>query len=298
MPTNLNIEYLSKFNLSGKDSLKLYSKKTRDDDNLKVFKCIKSDVIVVEKCYTTKDYYAKNLIHTNQFKGNTYTTHGLIQSKPIDDDIRRFESYKELIRGAEILDFGCGKGDFLKLAKNISKRSLGVELNLTNAEYLNDIGIKCVNKLSELNGDKFDLITINHVFEHLYDPINTLIEIVKYLKDDGTIIIEVPHAKDLLLETFELEPYKNFTLWSEHLILHTKESLKKYTANAGLYVKSIKGLQRYPISNHYQWLLNGKPSGHEIFYDLNDQDFHKYYEKFLDKVNRTDTLLGYFGKNI
>ena len=214
----------------------------------------------------------------------------------LNDNIRRFESYKKLIKGSEILDFGCERGDFIKLTHKISKRSVGIELNRKNSEYLNSIGIKCVNKLSELNEDKFDLITLNHVFEHLNDPINILAELQKYLKDDGTIIIEVPHARDILLETFNLKFIKNFTFFPEHLILHTRESLEKFTRNSGLYAKRIEGFQRYPLSNHFNWLLNDKPSGHEIFNNLNNNSFHKEYAKLLNTIDQTDTLIGFFGK--
>jgi 2-polyprenyl-3-methyl-5-hydroxy-6-metoxy-1,4-benzoquinol methylase len=293
---NHNIKLLYKFNLSDKDSLKIFNESTRDVTNLNVLKCIKSDVIVLERLVLPEDYYEKNIHYTDKFKGSTVTTKDVIESKPLEDDVRRFELHKELIKGSEILDFGCGRGGFIQLSKNISKRSVGLELNKINREYINNSGVQCVNTLSELNDDKFDLITLNHVFEHLNDPINILIELQKYLKDDGIIIIEVPHARDLLLETFNLESFKNFTLWSEHLILHTKKSLEIFATNSGLHMKSMRGFQRYPISNHYNWLLNGQPSGHEIFHNLNNDDFHKHYEKLLDSIDQTDTLIGYFSK--
>jgi 2-polyprenyl-3-methyl-5-hydroxy-6-metoxy-1,4-benzoquinol methylase len=295
---NHNIKLLYKFNLSDKDSLKIFNKSTRDVTNLNVLKCIKSDVIVLERLVLPEDYYEKNIHYTDKFKGSTVTTKDVIESKPLEDDVRRFELHKELIKGSEILDFGCGRGGFIQLSKNISKRSVGLELNKINREYINNSGVQCVNTLSELNDDKFDLITLNHVFEHLNDPINILIELQKYLKDDGIIIIEVPHARDLLLETFNLESFKNFTLWSEHLILHTKKSLEIFATNSGLHMKSMRGFQRYPISNHYNWLLNGQPSGHEIFDTLNNDDFHSHYEKLLDSIDQTDTLIGYFEKNL
>jgi len=293
---NHNIELLFKFNLSDKDSLKLFNVSTRDINNLNVLKCVKSGVIVLEKCLTSEDYYKNNIRQTYESNVITKTLNSEIKSSSLKDDIRRFESYTELIKGSEILDFGCENGDFLLLSKEISKRSAGLEINDENREYTNSIGIECVNTLSELNDDKFDLITLNHVFEHLNDPINILIELQKYLKNHGIIIIEVPHARDILLETFALESYKNFTLWSEHLILHTRKSLETFATNSGLQLKRIEGFQRYPISNHFNWLLNNQPSGHDKFDHLNNDDFHKHYEKLLDSIDQTDTLIGYFSK--
>ena len=132
---NHNIDLLYKFNLSDNNSLKIFNRRTRDITNLNVLKCISSGVIVLEKFITPEKYYEKNIHYTNESEGNTKTVKGLIESKPLDDDIRRFESYKELIKGSEILDFGCGRGGFIQLSKKISKRSVGLELNITNREY-------------------------------------------------------------------------------------------------------------------------------------------------------------------
>jgi 2-polyprenyl-3-methyl-5-hydroxy-6-metoxy-1,4-benzoquinol methylase len=294
---NFNLELLFKFNLSNKNSLKLFNNSTRDIADLNVFKCSDSGVIVLEEIMTSEEYYEENILYTNENQEKVETSQGVKSLKLLNDDLRRFDSYKELINDSEVLDFGCGRGGFLKLASEISKKSVGVELNAQNISYINNFGIDCVRDLSELNEQQFDLITLNHVFEHLNDPINILIKLQNYLKEDGIIIIEVPHAKDLLLETFKLESFKKFTLWSEHLILHTRHSLEIFTKNSGLHMKSIKGFQRYPISNHFNWLMNDQPSGHEVYENLNDAVFNSHYEKFLDRIDQTDTLIGYFSKN-
>ena len=293
---NNNINLLYKFNLSDKNSLSLFNKSTRDNANLNVLKCKKSGVIVLEKFLTSESYYEKNIYYTEEFEGSTATVFGDVKSKPLNDDIRRYETYKDLILDSEILDFGCGKGGFIELSNKISKRSVGLEINKENRRHINEIGINCVGAISELNNDKFDLITLNHVFEHLNDPINILKDLQRHLKDDGLIIIEVPHARDILLETFNLESFKKFTLWSEHLILHTRKSLETFVLKSGLHTKKIEGYQRYPLSNHFNWLLNGKPSGHEIFHNLNSNDFHNHYSNFLNTIDQTDTLVGYFKK--
>jgi hypothetical protein len=43
-------------------------------------------------------------------------------------------------------------------------------------------------------------------------------------------------------------------------------------------------------------MLNSQPDSHKIFNSLNDDDFHKHYENFLDNIDQTDTLIGYFSK--
>ena len=121
---------------------------------LDLFWCFNSGVIVLEKFIIPQDYYEKNIYYTDRFEGITKTEKGLIKSKPLKDDIRRFESYKEFIKGSEILDFGCGRGDFIQLTQKISKKSIGLEINKANREYINNIGItyrEVISVLKECN---------------------------------------------------------------------------------------------------------------------------------------------------
>ncbi len=44
-----------------------------------------------------------------------------IETKPLEDDIRRFKSLKSLIAGSDVLDFGCGRKGFLQLNQKQAK---------------------------------------------------------------------------------------------------------------------------------------------------------------------------------
>ena len=123
--------------------------------------------------------------------------------------------------------------------------------------------IKINTKKMELTNKKFDTIFLFHVFEHLSKPVDELIFLRKILKKKGKLIIEVPHALDLLINCQELESFRKFTFWSEHLILHTKESLKKFLINSGFKKIRFLDYQRYNIENHINWFIKNKPNGHK-----------------------------------
>ena len=77
--------------------------------------------------------------------------------------------------------------------------------------------------------------------------------------DEGTLVVEVPHARDFLITQLQCESFTNFSLWSQHLVLHTRDSLQKLLSAAGFVDIHIIGVQRYGLANHLTWLSEGKP---------------------------------------
>jgi hypothetical protein len=86
--------------------------------------------------------------------------------------------------------------------------------------------------------------------------------------------------------------FKSFSLWSEHLVLHTKESLNFIIQSAGWEVSELVGFQRYPIWNHLHWLIEGNPSGlKSAVLDSTAMNLQGAYEQYLISRDLTDTLL-------
>jgi len=71
-----------------------------------------------------------------------------------------------MCQGKKVLDFGCGYGGFLKRICDVADECAGVELGNRERDYLNSSGIRCLKSIDEYN-EKFDVITLFHVFEHL-----------------------------------------------------------------------------------------------------------------------------------
>lgn len=210
-----------------------------------------------------------------------------------DDDARRYAYLKKTISNNTLLDFGCGPGGFLKLAKKISKKVFGVEVEKELHSSYEKINIKVFHSLQDAknSGLKWKVITMFHVLEHMPDPIGVLKSLSFLLSNKGEIIIEVPNSNDALLSIFNNKEFQNFTYWSNHLYTFNSNTLKKITRKSGLKINWIKHIQRYPLSNHLYWLSHGKPGGHNLSNLFNNTKLNKIYEAELAKIKATDTIM-------
>ena len=291
---------LIKLKLIKKLNLITLSNKTRDK-KIKVIKDLKTKIIFLEKYITTNDYYS-SLKYKNDDKrkvldkvkrkiANIKTFSGNIKTPIIEDDYRRSRQFEKNLKNKDILDFGCGWGGFLRNIKNYKSLS-GVEVRKECINFIKN-NIKKIDVSDNINSfdKKFDIITMFHVLEHIPYQTETLKVLKSKLKKKGKIIVEVPHAEDFLILQEELKEFKNFTFWSEHLILHTYKSLKSILLKSGFKNINIQYYQRYNFSNHLGWFLKRKPGGHNFYKEIVSDKFNLSYCENLKKLGQTDTLI-------
>jgi SAM-dependent methyltransferase len=98
--------------------------------------------------------------------------------------------------GKRILDVGCGDGGLLQALGKVEYDIHGLEPYqdaLAAAPEELRSRIRCEPfEAANYPEKSFDVITLWHVLEHLARPIETLQSIRKFLKSDGTLILEVP----------------------------------------------------------------------------------------------------------
>jgi putative peptidoglycan lipid II flippase len=101
-------------------------------------------------------------------------------------------------KSARILDVGCSEGSLLK---EIKRRDPGVEVvgiepNVAFAKFARDhVGSKVYSTLADLsaNGESvFDLIIVNHVLEHVENPVDLLTRLKHLMARGGSIYVDVP----------------------------------------------------------------------------------------------------------
>lgn len=279
---------LIELGLSDEDSVKAYFPKTRDRDDVSVLKCEKSGVLFLNRVdHLKQDYYQSKSMASYW---NKETREAAIQST-VEDDTRRAGQIKTLIAKKDWLDVGTGAGGILNLLSGSAKSVSAVEPQADMRSMIAKDGFKVYGDIAELPDEAFDFITLFHVFEHIVEPMQALKVLKQKLRPGGELLLEVPHARDVLLSTYDLESFKGFTFWSEHLILHTRQSLEKMLTLHGFKQIAIKGFQRYPLANHLYWLARGKPGGHEQWNSFRDVAVESAYAKLLAELDQTDTLI-------
>jgi 2-polyprenyl-3-methyl-5-hydroxy-6-metoxy-1,4-benzoquinol methylase len=172
------------------------------------------------------------------------------------------------------LDIGCGTGYFLQEALKQNWRVRGIEPNEMARNISIEKNIKAHESLEGIKKDKkFDVITLFHVLEHIHELRKTGKQIVKHLKNYGTLIIAVPN-----LESFDANHYK--TDWAgfdvpRHLYHFSKSSMHKYAEEIDMKIVEIKPMKfdsyyvsllsenyQKPKSNSISRLLNGFKRGY------------------------------------
>lgn len=126
------------------------------------------------------------------------------------------------IKGGRVIDVGCGRGDFLFRMKELGWEVLGIETDPLAAEIAKRRGIPVDTMQLEktcLPENWADAVIMNHVIEHIYDPVSELKECRRLLKKGGRLVLYTPNALSLGHETFGrswrgLEPPRHLHVFS------------------------------------------------------------------------------------
>ena len=285
---NLIKKMLIDLNISSEESFVDFYDKVRDRDDISILKCLRSEVLLLSKTDHISDNHYKDLENFSYWNTDDRR---LALNSTYEDDKRRFDTFRELVTNKRWLDIGTGSGGILDLLSPFALNTTAVELQENSRKELTKLGYNVFELIDECENDYFDFVTLFHVFEHFVEPIKELKTIKNKMKIGGKLIVEVPHARDVLLSFFENDAFMSHTFWSEHLILHTKNSLRIIFESQGFKNISIQGVQRYPLSNHLLWLSKGLPGGHKVLNQFNNVYLNNEYSNILSNLDYNDTLI-------
>ena len=102
-----------------------------------------------------------------------------------------------------ILELGCGRGELLIGAANRGWAAYGVEMTEGYAQIAQSKGvqIECSSiQECKLLDQRYDLILLAAILEHLYDPVETLKRVRDALRPGGLVFIDVPNESSLTMQ--------------------------------------------------------------------------------------------------
>ena len=142
-----------------------------------------------------------------------------------------------------LLDFGCGNGEFLRYVatRDLARRCYGYEIAAST-----EVSTEMDGRVTIVRGDPdallerlpaVELITMNHVIEHLPCPLRTLTGLRSALSERGTLQGQTPAAGSLEHRVFG-------TKWSgfhapRQMVVFSPEGLRRVLTEAGFDTVSV-----------------------------------------------------------
>jgi len=198
----------------------------------------------IGKYYQSEDYIS----HSDSTKTIQDKIYQLARNYAIRKKIKLIESYHQ---SGSILDIGCGTGELLQRMDSRKWTRVGIEPS-DQARGKIAAEITVYPSLQNL-AQKFEVISLWHVLEHLHNLEATLKFIEQHLANPGTLFIAVPNR-----ESTDAQHYG--THWAaydtpRHLWHFSKDNMKALLRNFGFEILAIRPM---PLDAFYVSLLSEK----------------------------------------
>jgi 2-polyprenyl-3-methyl-5-hydroxy-6-metoxy-1,4-benzoquinol methylase len=181
--------------------------------------------------YQSKDYIS----HTDSKRNLLEKVYHIVKSIALKRKLKLIN--KVSTGGKNLLDVGCGTGDFLQVAQYHNWTVSGIEPNDRARQIANQKSnnkVFDVEHFQKFEKQSFDVITLWHVLEHLPELDEHISLLNNLLKPKGVILIAVPNYK-----SYDAKYYKEF--WAafdapRHLWHFSQTSISKLVSKVGLKV--------------------------------------------------------------
>lgn len=179
------------------------------------------------------------------FNGSCHSDYLMEKKLYLNRFQQRLKEINSFKTKGRLLDVGCAVGYFLETVRQAGWEVSGVEVSDFAAGYARKAGIEVfTGKLEEAEypDQRFDVVTLWHVLEHVKDPSGCLRETHRVLNNDGLLAVEVPNmdskkSKKAGKEWNQIKP-------QEHLFYFTPDVLKRMVEKAGFRVVKISALPK------------------------------------------------------
>ncbi len=124
---------------------------------------------------------------------------------------QNIKAVSKYIKG-RVLDIGCGQKPYQYLFK-VSKY-IGIEVDSPDNRLSKEADCFYDSKVLPFNNGEFDSVIATEVFEHIFEPVEFILEINRVMKDNGTLLLTVPFIWDEHEQPFDYGRYTSFGIKS------------------------------------------------------------------------------------
>jgi 2-polyprenyl-3-methyl-5-hydroxy-6-metoxy-1,4-benzoquinol methylase len=225
-----------------------------------------------------EDYYKSEayISHTDSKKTFFDKSYQAVKNHTLKQKLLLLNSFKS--GSKSVLDFGAGTGDFLKICKNNNWQVLGIEPSAEARENAVKKGVHLKENLLDVTNQKFDVITLWHVLEHVENLKSTIKALKSLLQPEGRIVVAVPNYK-----SYDAKFYKEH--WAaydvpRHLWHFSQKAIHKLFLEAEMIVEETLPMK---FDSYYVSLLSEK------YKTGNSNPIKAFYRGFLSNHSAKST---------
>ena len=175
----------------------------------------------------------------------------------------RLDLIRKLMPSGRLLEIGCARGDFLRLAREFFDAS-GVEPNPELADSASEVAPVYRDIIERTPWSGFDVVASFHVIEHVDSPRSFIRAAAERLKPGGLLVIETPNIDSL---PFKVLKSRWRQLIPEHYFFFNPKTMSRLLSGHGLQTQTVMTIGKYAsmdlianrLSRYLPWLpqLNG-----------------------------------------
>lgn len=148
--------------------------------------------------------------------------------------------------GGRVLEIGCGAGWLTAFLGSLGWEAMGIDTDPETVQAARSRGLEVrlgTLQAQDFQADYFDAIIMNHVLEHIHDPMGQAKECHRVLKTGGVLSLATPNVVSLGHERFRrywvgLDPPR-------HLYIYSPESLAALMQSAGFRIHRLSTTARW-----------------------------------------------------
>jgi 2-polyprenyl-3-methyl-5-hydroxy-6-metoxy-1,4-benzoquinol methylase len=215
------------------------------------------------------------------------------------------KQYNSIAPGSIFLDFGCGSDAFLNNVRLKGIDTIGMDFSPQVVDKVRSSGHKAILYSSEdswndIDDDSLAFVRMNHVLEHLYNPLQVLKVIKNKMKSGSILHLAIPNPKGISATLYKGK------WWGldapRHIMLFSSHSLKKLIINSGfsnfeiLHENLTKDLARSIAFKKYD---KGQITHEEAFNALNQDDLKTLLNipcRLAQKFGKADRIHAFITK--